>query len=262
VKKGNLYESELKDAFSNWKSLRKFDLRDFYKQHFEELTENKFRRILYALETQNIIQKIDTGLYVLEDPKAPIFPKNNFTPTFSSEVSSIYMELVNSFPYLKYLIWETKILYEFMIHQPKQNQIILEIEQGGEESVFNYIYQKFEGKVFLYPDSGIIERYTLSKNNPIFISTLLIQAPIQYVKKIPCPKVEKILVDIFADEEKLYIFQGKELINIFESVFSDYHVGQKALFRYAQRRKIHQELRDFITEKTNIQLYQYRETKL
>lgn len=255
MKKENLYEPELNDAFSNQKSFRKSDLRDFYNRRIDTLTENKFRRILYSLENENIINKIDTAVYVLGNPQIPIPQKNKFSPTFSSEVTIINSELVNTFPYIEYLIWETRILHDFMIHQPKQNQIILEVEQGVEESVFNYINNKFEGKVFLFPNTKIIERYALSKNNPIYISTLLIQAPTQHVNTIPCPKIEKILVDIFTDNEKFYIFQGHELVNIFESVFSYFHVGQKALFRYAQRRKVNQEIREFITQNTNIQLY-------
>ncbi len=254
MNKKNLHIPELVELFSNWNSFRTSDLRDFYKSRSDQLTENNFRRILYSLEKQNIIRKIDFGLYIFENHQAQIPKIPKFLPVFSNEVISLNEQLIHAFPYMEYIIWETRLLHEFMIHQPSQNQIILEIEQGVEESVFNFINQKYEGKAFLFPNREIIERYALGNKNDIFISTLLIQAPIQRVDTIPCPKIEKILVDIFADDDKFYLFQGGELVNIFESIFSSYHVGQKALFRYAQRRKVDDEIREFITQKTKIQL--------
>ena len=81
----------------------------------------------------------------------------------------------------------------------------------------------------------------------------------QKVNNIPCPRIEKILVDIYADDEKFYVFQGQELIHIFETVFDRYQISEKALFRYAERRKVGTKLHTFITRKTKIKLLQQSE---
>lgn len=74
----------------------------------------------------------------------------------------------------------------------------------------------------------------------------------QKVEGIPCPKIEKILVDIFADEEKFLAFHGQELVHIYENMFQTYLVSEKTLFWYAERRKVHTKIRTFITYDTSI----------
>ena len=60
-----LYFSELKDSLSTQSFFRKTDLRDFYRSRSAELSENAFRRILYALEKRTLIRKIDRGVYTM-----------------------------------------------------------------------------------------------------------------------------------------------------------------------------------------------------
>ena len=143
-----------------------------------------------------------------------------------------------------------------MLHQPGQNQIILETEKETAESVFNFLNDRYEGKVFLQPDRVIFERYILPRTESIIVSNLITQSPHQKVNDIPCPRIEKILVDIFADDEIFYLFQGHELAHIFETIFERYLVSEKALFRYAERRKVGQKIRSFINRETNIRLIQ------
>lgn len=131
-------------------------MRDFYQSRSPELSENAFRRILYTLEKRNLICKIDRGVYTLVNIRSGDQAKQKFIPTTSAELSALNQSIKGAFPYVEYLIWETKIIHEFMIHQPGQNQIILEIEKETAESVFNFLNDRYEGKVFLQPDRVIL----------------------------------------------------------------------------------------------------------
>jgi len=255
----NLHIPELKSSFSGRSFFRKADLRDFYRTRSVELSEKTFRRILYALEKRDLIRKIDIGVYTLGNDHPGLRSQKNFIPTFSPELSALNITIKAAFPYVEYLIWETRILHEFMLHQPGQNQIILETEKETTESIFNFLNDRYEGKVFLHPDRVTFERYILPRTDSIIISTLITQSPHQKVNDIPCPKMEKILVDIFADDEKFYIFHGQELAHIFETTFERYRVSEKSLFRYADRRKVGQKIRTFINRETDIRLLQQRE---
>ena len=185
--------------------------------------------------------------------------RKKFIPTFSAELSAIKDSIQSAFPYVKFLIWETRILHEFMLHQPGQNQIVLETEKATEESVFNFLNDRHEGTVFLQPERVIFERYILPKRESIIVLNLITQSPHQKVNDIPCPRIEKILVDIFIDDKIFYLFQGHELAHIFETVFERYLVSEKALFRYAERRKVGQKILTFITRETIIRLIQQEE---
>jgi hypothetical protein len=85
---------------------------------------------------------------------------------------------------------------------------------------------------------------------------MISRSPIQTVQEIPYPKLEKILVDIVADEDKFYIFHGRELVNIYEGAFNNYRMSQRTLFWYAQRRRVKMGIRDLITNNTGIRIVQ------
>ena len=258
MKKENLYIMEIKKFFINHKFFRKSDLRNFYRNQYKELEEKKFRRILYSLEKNKIIIAVDSGIYVLSN-KESLQSRKKFIPSFSPEIRSISDSIQTAFPYTKNLIWETRILYDFMLHQPGQNLTVLETEKETVESVFNFLENQFVGKVFLDPSQEIVEKYVFRIAESIIVSPMISRSPHQKVNGIPCPKLEKILVDVFVDKELFFIFQGQELVNIYKTAFRNYQISEKTLFSYAERRKVHQKIRVFITQKTDIQLIQQEE---
>jgi len=252
----DLYIPELISTFSDRRFFHKADLVNFYRSQSTRYSENAFRRFLYGLEKRGLIQPVDAGVYTLSNEQSTPRPQKKFIPAFSPELSARNESIRTAFPYLIYLLWETKILHEFMLHQPGKNQIILETEKVAAESVFNFLSSQEEGKVFLQPDRTEVERYIMPKIDSVIVLDLITQSPRQKVNEIPCPKLEKILVDIFADTSMFYIFQGQELVNIFETAFHTYRISEKTLFRYAGRRKVSPKIRTFINQQTNIHLIQ------
>lgn len=254
MKKDNLYIAELKITFSNQKNFRKLELRDFYHNLYEELDEKDFRRILYSLEKENIIIKVDTGVYVLNNSEKSWPLQKKFNPVFSPELIKINKKVQENFPYTKTIIWETRILHDFMLHQPGQNLTILETEKESTESVFNFLDSQFTGKVFFDPNVDIVEKYVLHYADSILILPMINRSPHQWINGIPCPKLEKILVDVWSEKEIFFMFYGQELVNIYEMVFHNYQVSERTFFWYARRRKVYQKIREFILQKTDIQL--------
>jgi hypothetical protein len=222
---------------------------------YEELDENSFRRILYSLERDNVITKIDRGIYVLKNNNEKIWKlRKKFIPVFSPDLKSISNIIQENYPYTMTILWETRILYNFMVHQPGQNLVILEPEKESIESVFNFLGNKFGSRVFLDPNRDIVENYALHNADSILILPMISRSPRQIVNDVLCPKIEKILVDIWSDKERFFIFHGQELVNIYELAFQNYRISEKTLFWYAKRRKVDKGIRSFITEKTDIQL--------
>lgn len=252
---------EFKNKFSGQKYVSKTDLRNFYQLLYPDLTEQAFRRILYALEKQNLIISTGRGIYIFQNPISTQHPqKKKFIPTLSPNVKMVNDEIKGTFPYLDYLIWETKILNELMIHQPGQNQIILETEKGTGDSVFNHLSELYPGQTFLDPSRITIERYVIQQPETILISKLVTQTPMgKRVNGVPYAKIEKILVDILVDDEKYFIFQGQELVSIFENAFAHYLIDDKSLLRYAGRRNAIPKLKQFVRNQTRIEFRQFNE---
>lgn len=254
------HDYEVRNAFSGSRLVHKAELRKYYSQHFQQATEQAFRRFLYRLEKQQTIVPVGAGGYVFHEPSSQqAARKMRFSPNWSQELVSLNKTIQETFPYIQYLGWETRALHEFMVHQPGQNLFIVEAEKDVCESVFYHLSQQNPGRVFLDPDRLTMERYVLRQSGNILISRLITQAPRTKAHVIPFPKLEKILVDIFVDRDKFYFLQGEELVSIFENAFSFYWVNEKTLFRYAGRRKASMKLWHFINQQTQIQLMQLQE---
>ena len=255
-------EAELRKTFSGSRSVRRSDLKKYHAQHSRAGTDQAFRRFLYRLEKEQVISPVGGGVYAFHDPDSPaVVIKRPFSPTWSKELLQLNDAFRKTFPYAQYLLWETKVLHEFMLLQPGQNFYILETERDVCESAFNLMSAEYPGRVFLEPDRETMERYVLPHPDSILISRLVTEAPRKMIHGIPSPKLETILVDLFTDENLFYYVQGAELVRIFENAFSTYRVSGKTLFRYARRRKASQKLREFIREQTHIELSHFMEEK-
>jgi hypothetical protein len=241
---------EVKKAFSDFQLMYKSDLRKYYYQHSQEGTEQAFRRFLYGLEKRQTVLPVGNGAYAFNQAGK----KKSFSPNWSQDLVALNKVVQVAFPYIQYLGWESRTLHEFMLHQPGENMFIIEAEKDVFESVFYYLSKHNPGKVFLDPEPATMERYVLHQTEPILVSRLITQSPRKTLHGLPYPKLEKILVDIFADKEKYYFFQGEELVRIFENAFSSFWISEKTLFRYAGRRKANQKLWQFISTQTQIEL--------
>jgi len=245
--------NELKMAFLASGRVPKSALRSFYSHFDPDLTEPDFRRILYALEKRQILTAIGAGIYAIHE-NAALPSKKIYVPDWSQSHQALRQRLQETFPYLEILSWETRMLNEWMIHQSANNQIILETEREACESVFNYLQQKYPGQVFLEPDRAMMERYILPLPESILITHLMTQSPRKEMHGLVFLRLEKILVDVFADSDKYFAFQGEELVHIFEDSFAAYWINEKTLFRYAGRRKVTTRLVEFIKTRTDIKL--------
>lgn len=248
-------------SFEDHEIVKKSDLWDYFSSSNLAFSKNDFRRKLYALEKTRLITSIGSGLYGVTNSFSHSI-KKKFMPQLSEDVKEINTILKNNFPYTPYLIWETKVVYEFMTHQPGQNRIVLDIDKSAIESVFNFLRDEYTSNLFIEPNQTTLEHYSNSSGDLIFLLGLTTQSPKLKVNGIPTAKLEKILVDVFVDENSFMIFHGQELANIFTNSFSKYWINPKTLFRYAGRRQVTEKLKEYIYTKTDIDLDKYLEITL
>jgi hypothetical protein len=244
---------ELMMKFSDRESVQKSELRDFYYFHHPDMTEQAFRRIMYSLEKEKIILPLGAGVYVFQiQSQTP--RRRGFDPHLSTNALQISHEVTNFFPYTPYMVWETQLLHELLTHQPGTNLIILDVDKEAAESVFNKFNENQSLNIYLKPDKLIMIRYIITIPNSVLLLPSISQSPKLKFQGVAYARLEKILVDIFCDEERFFIFHGQEMINIFENAFFKYWINTKTLFRYAGRRKVDEKLKKFIQTQTQITL--------
>jgi hypothetical protein len=242
-------EDNLIDYFHKHGTMTRIDIKNFLVRENPALSEQDFRRILDSLIKRNSIVHAGRNLYLIQNS----FPiKSIYSPSISQSARDVGTLLHKSLPYLNYALWDTRILYEFMNHQPSQNQIIVKVPKDALESVFNTLSKYFGRRVFLDPDRKLMERYVIAQEDAIIVSRLVSQAAEMKFEGIDFAPLENILVDLLIEKEIFYTVQGEELALIYKNAFSKYWINEKAMLRYAGRRKAVPQLKDFIAQHPEI----------
>jgi hypothetical protein len=239
----------IRNRFTNLLYIRKAEIRGFLNSMLPGLTEQSFRKELYALEQEKTLIPIGAGLYVL----GSTFNREVYLPVLSNQATTLANMVVQKFPFTTYLVWETRQLWEFMVHQPAQNLVILEVEKDASEPVFNQIRDETDQKLMLNPGQLTYERYFMNNGDIASVIPMITKSPKQKVRGLVTARLEKMLVDVFVGKNQFIVFQGSELVNIFVNAFAKYWINPKILFRYAIRRKMDERLKNFLLQKAHIE---------
>jgi len=237
-------EKELIRKFKDREPFTREDLFDFYR-HFEpDLKKGTFGWRVYNLKNKSIIRPIKKDMYVISH-------KHKYKPNYSPEFIKVSKITTDKYENVKNCIWETEWLNEFSLHQSNKQMIIIEIEKDFIESLYFELKDSITNEVFLNPDEKTINFYIAESTYPIIIKKLITRSPIarKVVNKAAfyTPEVEKILVDIFADDKLFYYLQGSELVHIYDNLMSKYTINFTKLFSYAKRREKEQHIKQFLT---------------
>lgn len=199
---------------------------------------------VYELVNRDVLERIGKGKFRLGSGTL-------FTPGLNTKHFKISAAIKDKFPFISFCIWDSSFIKEFSQHISKNNLTLVDIERGSEESVFYLLKEQFS-QVFLMPTKDTLNNFVYDLKTSIVVRTLVSEAPYREVRNIPVATLEKILVDIFTDQEFAYL-QGNEMTIIFKTAFERYTVSESKLTRYADRKRKKEPLLIFLKE-NNIML--------
>jgi len=84
------------------------------------------------------------------------------------------------------------------------------------------------------PRKGEIEKYFLLSTKTVVVRPSVSEEP----NDGHFASMEKILVDLFVEKEKLYLMDGSEYSRIFKDLAFRYRINMAPMLRYADRRKV------------------------
>ena len=238
-----LRAKEIKTYFGD-KPFSSTDLYNFYATDEPDLKKTTFRWRVYTLKINGVINTLKKGVYSTTS-------KKDFAPAIDKKLSSLFMKVKRQFPYTEVVIWETSWLNNYMVHQAFSSNIILEVERDAAPVVFAYLQESY-GDVYLNPGKFVVENYIISGRNNIIIKNLTMTSPLIEREDIKVPTIEKIMVDIFTDDDLFVTYQGAELQNIFQAFFRTFNINQSTLSQYANKRHIRDRMISFLKEETDI----------
>jgi hypothetical protein len=238
-----LLENRLVSEFKDREYFTREELFDFYRYFEPELKEGTFGWRIHDLKNKNIIRQLKRGLYVISS-------KPGYRPDISPYLLKVAKQLTVRYDEVKYCIWESSWLNEFMQNQISRSTIFIEVEKGFEESVFYELKDKLRNEIFVNPDEKAIDYYIAGSHQPVIIKNLITRAPL--VKRIEnniniyTPALEKILVDLYTEKSFFFFLKGSELLHIYVHVISNHTINFTRLLSYARRREKEQDIREFM----------------
>lgn len=228
----------IKKKFADNKIIVTDDLYRFYQSEEPEIKKSTVNWRIYKLVRNEILQRIGRGKFV-------IGKSIHYLPEISNKEIKINSVIKKDFPFIKYCIWNSSLLSEFLQHQLAFRFIVIEVEKEALESVFYSLKESFNS-TFKKPAKAMLEEYIITRQNSIIVNPFVSEAPIQNIKNFPTLSLEKLLVDLYCDKNLFYFLQGYELVNIYKNAFDKYTINKSKLLRYADRRRKKIQIDEFI----------------
>lgn len=238
-----IIEKRLIEEFKNRDSFTREELFKFYRYSEPDLKPGTFGWRIYDLKARNIIKTVKRSLYIISY-------KPKYEPEIGPILAKLAKKITKKYSEVKFCIWDTAWLNEFSQHQANKRIIIIEIEKEFVESLYFHLKDNFKYEFYLNPDETAIGFYISESQNPIVLKRLITRSPIVRATKnklkIPVPSLEKILVDLHAEEKLFFFHQGSELGYIYENVIRNYVLNFTKLFSYAKRRDRENEIKSYL----------------
>ncbi|CAN5477526.1 hypothetical protein BH23BAC3_BH23BAC3_28030 [soil metagenome] len=192
------------------------------------VSDSTFRVTLHRMKKKGAITPVKRGWYKIEPEQRVILPVGD-------EEKKIYTHLESEFPFAEWVVWSSSFFDRFASFQSVKEYHFLEMENGSEESAFYLLQEYYSENLFLKPDEEIWSNYVVKVDKPLIIKTLISESPVEKSGGIPVPAIEKVLVDLFADELYFQPWLG-ERDRIMRGVFEVTTINLSVLMRYASRR--------------------------
>lgn len=243
-----LLENSFKEYFKYAKTITKEDLSKFYLHEKPYLTDYEIFWLIYSLKQEKIIKEFAKDTYQLIANN-----KANYSPKIDTQIITLRQELSQILALTDYCIWSSNWFNAFVVHQVMRDFVLIEVEYEAAEAVFHLLRDHACKDVFLIlhkSDEVLLERYVFEVPHAIIVKKIISKSPIQKIiinnTEIKIPKLEKMLVDLFCDEQLFPAYKGYEQQNIFENVLNQYEINFKTMFGYAERRKKEKQLKEYL----------------
>lgn len=226
----------------------------FDKQQFREMVcsifpdykEYSVSWLIKKLKEEKVLVSVGKGKYIRQEARGR--KKRVYKYMHSDEYLDVEKSITQEFPLVTFQMWELIQFNEFVNHQLSKNILIVEVENMLENAVFEYLRDQYMHVLFC-PDIDEFYRYR-SEETTIVILKLVSEAP-KPIENHSSP-LEKLLVDLFTNKFAGKLIQRSEYRAILEDSFEKYLIDETKLFRYARRRNVDMQIREFIKENTKI----------
>ena len=186
---------------------------------------------------QNHISRLSRGLYGR-------FTKTDFVPLLTDELRDLYTDVAGAFPLIDVLVYSGNDITSLQHHLSANNTLYLEVPKDATEAVFHYLIDR-KIKAYHKPSADFMSDYVDLSEKSVIVKALTTESPMKLTDGIRMPTLEKILVDINADQD-FYYLQGDESFYIMQNALSLYSINVPKMLRYASRRGMRETMKTIL----------------
>lgn len=195
------------------------------------LSDSAYRWALSSLIRSGSIIKLGYDSYTVSTNVNA--PKEKYVSAYTDVAKCLTTTLADKYPYVQFTVFETTLLNEFLNHLVSQNTIFLQVEKTSSIYVFRYLQECGYANVIYKPSRSDFDLYWAK--DCIVINDLISESPLR--KDLPhAIMLEKMLVDMLADQLIASTFSKSELPYVIEQMQRKYAIDTIKMLRYANRR--------------------------
>ena len=208
--------------------LQQFSVDDIPVDVFPEVGRNTLSWHLSNLCKKGKLRRVGRGVYTVQSANAFVVKAN-------VKSRSLYRSLSRQFPYADFCVYSANVITPLLHDMMPNNTLYVETNRDTTQSVFDMLFPKYKGRLFLAPTKEVATTYIDFSKENIIVKPLVTEAPLTLDGKMPVPTLEKLLVDTRIDADYYYL-HGYENLEMLRNAINHYNVNRNRLLRYADRR--------------------------
>lgn len=217
------------------------ELVDMLRNLKADLSDGTYNWILGSLVSDGQLIRQGYDAYRLSNG----ISKKEYRPDYSGDALGVMNDVQNKYPYVRFTVFETVLMNEFLNHLIANNTIFIQVEKESSIFIFRYLQEAGYQNVLYKPDVSDFDLYWAKGS--IIVTNLISESPIRTDNPGEI-LLEKILVDMLADKLIATTFSKAELPDVFEQAVSRYNLDKVRMFRYARRRNRQDEVKKYMGE--------------
>ncbi len=199
-------------------------LKEYLRKKKISSVPSTINQYLSQLKKENIIFDAGRGWY------------SNIKNTFQSESvfqNNIVNSITKDFPFLEFNCWSISQIKDYF-HHLFTKDIVFVFSSFDSLSSLNDHLTANGFKVYNNPGKQIVKDYFILQNNTVILRPSISEEP----KNGFSSPVEKILIDLFLEKDKLNLLEGTEYKRIFFNLICSNRINMAQLLRYSSRREV------------------------
>lgn len=201
---------------------------------FKEISVNQY---LYQLKKNNLIYSAGVRWY------------SNINVDFKIKkdgLKNLVTALQAQFPFLEFNCWSIGQLKNYFHHLFTKDVTFIYTNTESLTSLNDYLFQE-NFNVYNNPGKPLVEEYFSLKEKTVVLRPSITEEPVDgYYSTI-----EKVLVDLLLEIEKLKLFERSEYSRLFNNIICSGRINVAKMLRYSQRRELRKIFVDDIFKSRN-----------